>query len=1836
MKTRAISPVLVVAAVVATGLWLQGATPSVPTGQWQTGAALGQPRTGAVPVMLDDGRVLLVGGRAAGAPVAAVDVVNPDGSIAAGIPLSVPRAGHTAVRLADGSVLVAGGTTLVASDQGTVEAATATAEVLYAGATQWIAATGLTQARTGATATSLPDGRVLVAGGADDNGPLDTFEIYDPISTTFHPGGLLSAARAGHAAAVAGKASVLVAGGHNASGAIGTADIIDADTGGVVTVTMTAARDGASATALLDGRVLVAGGWDGANDLATAEVIDPASATTTATLPMGSRRRNPQALLLDHNATVLITGGTNAGAVVPTAEHFVVWENGFRPAANNPAVSRTGALTSALAAEGVALLAAGQAADSSLVAPTELYGFATLHTDKDDYEPGTFVTITGSGWQPGETVNMVLHETGPTADPDFPLNAVADANGNITNDAWAPNEGDLGRRFYLTANGSASTAQLTFADSRMINSVLLNGSTSVTVVSGASISAALNVTTDNGGGNQNWRSTSWLIANAPPGGTTCVDSTNHDGSGTYTDTISITAPAAPGTYNAYFLAHRDDTCTTAQQSNLFTLSSGVTVVKADTTTTITSDTPDPSTIGQAVTINYSVAVVAPGSGIPTGNVTVTDGTQSCTGTVAAGTCSIAFASGGAKSLTATYAGDTNFNGSASTPPTAHTVNKLDTTTAITNDTPDPSVVGQLVTVSYTVTSTSGTPTGNVTVSDGTDSCTASVATGTCNITFTSAGAKSLTATYAGDTTYNGSASTPPTAHTVNKANMTTSITSDTPDPSVVGQSVAVAYSVTVNSPGSGTPTGNVTVSDGTQSCTGTVAAGSCSITFTSAGAKSLTATYAGDTNFNGSTSASESHTVNKANTTTTITSHTPDSSVVGQPVAVAYSVTVNSPGSGSPTGNVTISDGTQSCTGTIAAGTCSIASTTAGAKSLTATYAGDGNFNGSASTPVTPHQVNKADTTTAITSDTPDPSKVGQAVTVNFSVTVNAPGSGTPTGNVTVSDGTDSCTGTVVAGTCSITLTTAGARSLTATYAGDTNFNTSTSTPSTPHTVDKADTTTTITADTPDPSVVGQPVPVAYTVTVNSPGTGVPTGNVTVSDGTDSCVGTAAAGTCNLTFTSAGTKTLTATYAGDTNFNGSTSASESHLVNKADTTTTITADTPDPSVVGQPVPVAYSVTVNSPGTGVPTGNVTVSDGTDSCVGTVAAGTCNLTFTSAGAKSLTASYAGDANFNGSTSAAEGHQVNKANTTTSITSDTPEPSTVGQLVAVAYDVTVNAPGSGTPTGNVTVSDGTQSCTGTVAAGSCSITFTTAGAKSLTATYVGDGNFNGSTSASESHTVSKANTATTITADTPDPSVVGQPVPVAYNVTVNSPGTGTPTGNVTVSDGTVSCTGTVAAGTCNLTFTSAGAKTLTATYVGDANFNGSTSASESHTVNKANTTTTITADTPDPSVVGQPVPVTFSVTADAPGSGTPTGNVTVSDGTDSCVGTVAAGSCNLTFTSTGAKTLTATYAGDSNFIGSTSASESHTVSKANTTATITADTPDPSVVGQPVPVTFSVTVNAPGSGTPTGNVTVSDGTDSCIGTVAAGTCNLTFTSAGAKSVTATYAGDGNFNGSTSATESHQVNKAATTTVITNDAPDPSVLNSPYAVSWSVTVNSPGAGSPTGTVTVSDGSATCSAAVAAGGCPLTSTTPGAKSLTATFTGDSNFQGSSGSTTHNVQYVFSGFFAPVDNAPVVNKANAGQAIPVKWRLTDTNGVGISDPSSFTSLTAYTIACNAWASLPTDPALLDQVSTSGLLYQGNGNWQYNWKTPKQYANMCMVARVTLSDGTTHEFNVSFK
>jgi uncharacterized delta-60 repeat protein len=133
---------------------------------------------------------------------------------------------------------------------------------------------------------------------------------------------------------------------------------------------------------------------------------------------------------------------------------------------------------------------------------------------------------------------------------------------------------------------------------------------------------------------------------------------------------------------------------------------------------------------------------------------------------------------------------------------------------------------------------------------------------------------------------------------------------------------------------------------------------------------------------------------------------------------------------------------------------------TSGLLSGTPTMAGNYDFTVSACNWVAPcatdgvkPTIAKGDTTTAITAHTPDPSEVGQAVTVEFNVTSAA---GTPTGNVTVSDGTATCNAAATAGSCSLTFATAGTKSLTATFAGDSNFNSSTS-PAVVHTVNEKD-----------------------------------------------------------------------------------------------------------------------------------------------------------------------------------------------------------------------------------------------------------------------------------------------------------------------------------------------------------------------------------------------------------------------------------------------------------------------------------------------------------------------------------------------------------------------------------------------------------------------------------------------------------------------------------------------------------------------------------------------------------------------------------------------------------
>lgn len=96
------------------------------------------------------------------------------------------------------------------------------------------------------------------------------------------------------------------------------------------------------------------------------------------------------------------------------------------------------------------------------LAAFKVQGQATIQTDLLDYPPGSTAIITGTGFQPGETVTLqVLHTVGDSlgTDPQYhqPFTAIADGSGNITSTWWVPNDADaLGATFKLKANGQLS------------------------------------------------------------------------------------------------------------------------------------------------------------------------------------------------------------------------------------------------------------------------------------------------------------------------------------------------------------------------------------------------------------------------------------------------------------------------------------------------------------------------------------------------------------------------------------------------------------------------------------------------------------------------------------------------------------------------------------------------------------------------------------------------------------------------------------------------------------------------------------------------------------------------------------------------------------------------------------------------------------------------------------------------------------------------------------------------------------------------------------------------------------------------------------------------------------------------------------------------------------------------------------------------------------------------------------------------------------------------------------------------------------------------------------
>jgi hypothetical protein len=171
--------------------------------------------------------------------------------------------------------------------------------------------------RAEATATLLPDGRVLIAGGVDAPSEVATqsAELYDPASGRFVPTGDMAVARAYHVAAPLRGARVLIAGGEpDLQHTLNSAEVYDEATGTFTSIgDMTETRRKAAAAVLPDGRVLIVGGSgteDGRAKSRTAEVYDPATRQFHATGELHEARyKLSHAVVTLDDGRVLVAGG---------------------------------------------------------------------------------------------------------------------------------------------------------------------------------------------------------------------------------------------------------------------------------------------------------------------------------------------------------------------------------------------------------------------------------------------------------------------------------------------------------------------------------------------------------------------------------------------------------------------------------------------------------------------------------------------------------------------------------------------------------------------------------------------------------------------------------------------------------------------------------------------------------------------------------------------------------------------------------------------------------------------------------------------------------------------------------------------------------------------------------------------------------------------------------------------------------------------------------------------------------------------------------------------------------------------------------------------------------------------------------------------------------------------------------------------------------------------------------------------------------------------------------------------------------------------------------------
>ncbi len=282
------------------------------TGMWATTGSMNVAREFHTATLLPDGQVLVVGGvTSSGVTSSTAELYRPaTGMWKPTRSMGAARQWHTATLLPSGQVLVAGGFSV-----GVSNSAGASTELYDPATRMWTSTGSMAAVRYLHTATLLPNGQVLVAGGLGNGGTLVTAELYDPATGIWTSTGRMTVARVGHTATLLPSGQVLVTGGDDSD--ITTAELYDPATGiWTETGSMTNFHSGQqTATLLLSGKVLVAGGNGGVG----AELYDPATGAWTVTGNLATGRGSDTATLL-RNGLVLVAGGAIDGS--PSAELY--------------------------------------------------------------------------------------------------------------------------------------------------------------------------------------------------------------------------------------------------------------------------------------------------------------------------------------------------------------------------------------------------------------------------------------------------------------------------------------------------------------------------------------------------------------------------------------------------------------------------------------------------------------------------------------------------------------------------------------------------------------------------------------------------------------------------------------------------------------------------------------------------------------------------------------------------------------------------------------------------------------------------------------------------------------------------------------------------------------------------------------------------------------------------------------------------------------------------------------------------------------------------------------------------------------------------------------------------------------------------------------------------------------------------------------------------------------------------------------------------------------------------------------------------------------------------